>query len=421
MSLLVYNLLLLVLAPVWVPWMLVRTRARKEPPRWGERLGWVRIPPPKDRRVWLHAVSVGEVVAAAPILRELRKAAPGLEIALSVTTSSGHRTAREQLDGLFDHLFYFPIDLLPCQWIAMRRVRPSVVAVMETELWMNFLWTARRFGAKTLLLNGRISDRNLRRSRPLRRFYAALLRLVDRPLMQSEPDAARIELLGARNPETFGNTKFDLALESPAPWRETLGIPEDASVIVVGSTRGEEEEAFVLSALEALDRDRLWILHAPRHLERVPELLAQVEARFDSTGRLSQHDRARYLLIDTYGQLGEIYGAADVAVVGGGFANLGGQNLIQPLALGVPVLHGPHMQNFRSAAESALAVGASRVCETPESLESNLRELLARPELRAKMGTAGRELVRQSAGAAGRYAEAVLAAAESKASLHIAT
>ena len=193
-----YNILLTLFSPVWVIWMWLRTRARKEQPNWAERTGNYDLKPDKSKaRAWIHAVSVGEVIAVMPILAELRAKAPDCEIVLSVTTSSGHQTAREKAQGLYDLLVYFPIDVARFQLAAMQRVQPRVVAIMETELWFNFLWAAKVFDAATLLVNGRISDRSFRRSIRARFFYRALLSRMDRCLMQTQEDADRISALGA--------------------------------------------------------------------------------------------------------------------------------------------------------------------------------------------------------------------------------
>jgi 3-deoxy-D-manno-octulosonic-acid transferase len=413
---LLYNLLLTLLSPLWVPWMLYRAWRRNEKPNWKERQGDYPLRSTKEsKRVWFHAVSVGEVVAATPILRELRSLLPDHEIVLSVTTSSGHRTAREHAVDLYDHLVYFPIDVARFQLAAMQRVRPKVVAVMETELWMNFLWAAKTFDAKTVLVNGRISDRSFPRSMKLRRFYQALLVQVDRCLMQSPTDAERIQALGAQEAEVLGNCKFDQAVQGleadPAKWRRDLGIPEGKAVVVVGSTRGEDEQRLVVEALKRVGPDRAWVVHAPRHLETVDSLAREVEAAFGQVARRSQNEQGPYLILDTYGELSEVYAIADVVVIGGGFANLGGQNLLQPLAHGKPVLHGPHMQNFRDVTAMAQAAGASIVCDSSESLAKALLELLDHPEQRQSMGAAARELVRANVGASRRYAQAIAEAA----------
>lgn len=407
-----YNILITLFSPIWVPWMWLRTRARKEKPNWAERYGNYPITPRKDRkRIWFHAVSVGEVIAAMPILQELRTLVKDHEIVLTVTTSSGHQTAREKAEGLYDHLVYFPIDIARFQLAAMQRVQPSVVAVMETELWMNFLWAAKVFDARTLLINGRISDRSFPRSKKVKFFYKALLSQMDRCLMQTEKDAIRIKELGAPVTEVLGNCKFDQALAgadaNPAEWREKLGLAADLSTVVIGSTRGEMEERFVLDALEILGLEGIQVVHAPRHVERAPELASQARSRFGSAGLRSQNATSRYLLLDTFGELDKVYSVADLVVIGGGFDTLGGQNLVQPLAHGKPVLHGPNMQNFREIAGASVDAGASIVCSTPQELADRIRELLADPAKRAAMGAAATRLVRSNAGASKRYAQAI--------------
>lgn len=414
---LLYNFLLTILSPIWVPWMLVRSARRAEKPNWAERQGDFPIKADKDsRRIWIHAVSVGEVVASIPILRELRGLLPGHEIVLSVTTSSGHQTARQQAAEWIDHLVYFPIDVPRFQLAAMSRVRPKVVAVMETELWLNFLWAAKEFDVATLLINGRISDRSFPRAKRFGWFYRNLLGYVDQCLMQTQQDVERILLLGAQSARKLGNAKFDQALDAvggdASRWRTELGLPPDRPVVVVGSTRGEEEEAFVLEAIQKLGNSRVSVVHAPRHLERVPELAEAVQARFGRVGLRSKGEGGSYVLLDTYGELAQVYAVADIVVVGGGFANHGGQNLLQPLALGKPVLHGPHMQNFAEVAAAAREVGATRVCDTPGELANALRELIEAPACRLKMGRAAGAFIADNAGASRRYAEAIAAAAE---------
>src|SRR5688572_4301414 len=241
---LLYNFILTIFSPFWVPWMIWRANKRKEKPNWSERQGDFDIKPDKDaKRVWFHALSVGEVIAALPILKLIREKLKDHEIVLSVTTSSGHQTAREQAAEYFDHLVYFPIDVPRFQAAAMSRVRPSVVAIMETELWYNFLWAAKAFGAKTLLINGRISDRSFPRAKFFKFFFKSMLKNLDRCLMQSERDRSRIADLGCKQAEVFGNSKFDQAIEGldadPSEWRHKLGLEEGKPVLVVGSTRSE--------------------------------------------------------------------------------------------------------------------------------------------------------------------------------------
>jgi len=409
---LLYNLLLTLFSPFWVPWMLLKSRRRKELPNWAERQGRFDIPARGDKhRIWVHTVSVGEFVAATPILKEIRKTLPNHEILVSVTTSSGHQTARESEPGLYDHLVYFPIDVARFQLAAMQQVRPDVVAIMETELWMNFVWAAKTFGARTMLINGRISDKHFPTSYKLRAFYRTLLKDVDLCLMQSEVDVERIKALGAREARVVGNCKFDQAVQGlktdQHDWAKELSLDSAKFTIVVGSTRGEEEERFVLKALGSVGFDRLNVIHAPRHLERVEALSGLVESETGAVALRSRHEVGPYMILDTYGELSSVYAAADLVIVGGGFENLGGQNIIQPLAHGKPVLHGPHMQNFRDVAAMADGAGAAKVCATPEELTAAIQLLIDDSAARQRMGNLARQLVQRNLGASQRYAKVI--------------
>lgn len=400
---LLYNLLLTLTSPVWAPYTFLKSRKRKEQPNWKERMGsgyLAAIPAKGERpRIWVHAVSVGEVIAAKPILEEIRKQLPQHEIVLSVTTSSGHQTARQQPEGLYDFLVYFPLDVPRFQMVAMQRVRPDAVLVMETELWMNFLWAAKVFGALTFLVNGRISDRSYPRSVKLKAFYKSLLSYVDRCLMQSQTDVDRILSLGAKSAEVLGNVKFDQALEETKATLNNIRQPNGKATLVIGSTRGVEEEQFVLGALELVGFDRLNVIHAPRHLETAPGLAEAVKAKTGAVALRSKDESGPYLILDTYGELAKTYALADFTIIGGGFSNLGGQNLLQPLAHGKPVLHGPHMQNFRDVATMADRSGAALTCSTPQELAEAIRSLLDNPDQVQKMGKAASQLIKSNLGA----------------------
>lgn len=413
---LLYNILLTLSAPFWVPWMLIRSAKREEKPNWKERSGDFNIDLRKEaRRIWVHAVSVGEVMAAVPLLKELRQELPEHEIVLTTTTSSGQQTAKKAAEGLYDHLFYFPIDVVRFQLAALLRVKPEVVVVMETELWFNFLWAARELDIRTMLVNGRISESSFNQGRRVRFFYKSMLKRLDRALMQTELDAERLRALGHPLPEVYGNTKFDEAAQQSQAVRdevrEEYGIPPEAQVVVVGSTRGEEEPKLVVQALAGLTQHDLYVIHAPRHLETVPSLCETVRQKIAEPALQSKEQQGRYLILDTYGELARAYAAADVAIIGGGFENFGGQNLIQPLAAGVPVLHGPHMRNFRSATEMATQAGASKACADAEELRRELDLLLSDPDERARRGAIARQLVEQNLGASHKYAQQIAAEA----------
>ncbi len=419
-----YNLVLTLLSPIWVPWMMLRARKRQEAPNWRERSGnYQDIVTRRDKtkqRVWVHAVSVGEVIAAKPFLQQLRLLAPDCEIVLSVTTSSGHQTAREMEMPLYDSLVYFPIDVFKFTLRAMQWVRPDVMVIMETELWYNFLYSADVFRVPCIIVNGRISDKAYKTDLKVGFFFRALFKFVKGCLVQTTTDKERFESLGATGVEVFGNTKFDEASSvvsvEPSVWREKLGVPAGKSVVVVGSTRSEMEEALVIDAFLALP-DVVFV-HAPRHIEsagRIVELFQKKASSAGKTiGRRSKGESGDYIVLDTFGELGSVYSVADVVVIGGGFDNLGGQNLIQPLALSKPVIHGPNMFNFRDVAAASVRAGASVICEDAEGVAKEIRGLLGDPTRRESMASAAIKLIADNVGASKRYAEAVIAAIPKK-------
>jgi len=412
----IYNILITLLSPIWVPWMLLRAKRRAEPVDWKQRTGNYAISMDRERpHVWIHAVSVGEVMACLPILTELRNQWPEAEIVLSVTTSSGHKTAQDKTSELISHLVYFPIDVPRFVMQAMVKVRPDVVAIMETELWMNFLWSAKSFDATTMLINGRISDRSFRRSEKIKFFYRSLLQLLDDCLMQTDRDRERIVALGAANAQVVGNCKFDqaaaAAAKDPSDLRQELALDPGTPLVVIGSSRGEEEEKLIASALETVTT-KVQVIHAPRHLERVPEIIEQRQGAGKPYALRSKGESGPYIILDTYGELDTVYALADVVVIGGGFANLGGQNLIQPLAHGKPVLHGPHMQNFRDVADAALDAGASTMCGDAATLARAIDDLLQDGARRQQMSESARQLVASNVGASARYATAIRQAGE---------
>ncbi len=423
----IYNILLALFSPIWVPYLYFHSKKRKPAPLWKERMGNYGLSPNKnERRIWIHAVSVGEVLAAKSILEEIRTLMPDHKIVLSATTSSGYDTAqgenKKKLDaskpGLYDYLVYFPIDLPRFTLAAIQQIQPEAIGLMESELWWNFLWAAKVFDSQVLILNGRVSDRSYPRIQKLKPFYRGMLGLVDRCLMQSDLDASRIQSVGARKVEVLGNCKFDEPVvqqkHSKSDWRHKFGLRKDLQTLVIGSTRGEAEELFIGEFLQLLPSDiqsRLQIVHAPRHIERASKVMEIAALNGWSPRSRSSDESSQYLVLDTYGELSSVYGAADLAIVGGGFDNLGGQNLIQPLAHGVPVLHGPNMQNFRGVASLAHKAGCALVCKTPAELSQEVCKLLDDQELLTKMGRAALELVAANQGASKRYAQALSDAA----------
>ncbi|HLO98863.1 MAG TPA: hypothetical protein VK171_09745, partial [Fimbriimonas sp.] len=235
----------------------------------------------------------------------------------------------------------------------------------------------------------------------------------DSVMCQTEQDKTRFEALGAKNVTTMGNTKFDEATQVAASidWFEELKIDREQPVVVVGSTRSELEEQWVAEAF--VGNPGTTFIHAPRHPETADRINAGATALPGvNVGRRSLGTGGNYVILDTFGELSKVYQIADVAIIGGGFDNLGGQNLIQPLAAGKPVLHGVNMQNFRDVAATSVSRGASIACATSGELTSTLASLLADPAKRKTMGEEARKLCAENVGASERYAKVVIGATQ---------
>jgi len=350
---------------------------------------------------------VGEVMAAKPILKELRALLPDVRIVVTCTTTTGYGVARSLLGTEADYLFYFPLDLPSACKRAMASVSPSVVVIMETELWLNFVWAAKKFLAKVCIANGRMSENSFRKASRISFYYRSVFSYIDACFVQTERDGKRFRELGGKNIRVLGNSKYDEAsrIESKRDWRSELRLTPSEKWVVVGSVRGEYEENFVLTALRGIEAR---ILFAPRHIERAEEILNKARKMGFRTGRRSLgENEAQFLVLDTFGELASTYWQADIAIIGGGFDRLGGQNIIQPMAAGCPVICGPNMDNFQEAFEAGAEGGALKVARTPSELHDLVKALLADDPLRNHMGSQGMAIVEKNRNAAKRYALAI--------------
>jgi 3-deoxy-D-manno-octulosonic-acid transferase len=383
----------------------------------GERFGSVARWTGKAAPVWLHAVSVGEAMAAAPLARELTVRHPQIPLLVSTVTETGRGVAEQRLPAA--RFVFFPLDF---GWVvgrALDRLRPRVVLLTETELWPNFLVACARRGIPVVVINGRISPRSFPRYRLVRPWFGRVLSDIRLFCMQTAKDAERILLLGAPadRVRVVGNLKYDLPTLGVAPdvagVRTGLGLPSDRRVIVGGSThRGEEE--ILLQAFLTLRSSRhdLCLLLAPRHPERLEEVERLVRRVGLSWVRRSQLpavslEGVPVILLDTMGELARLYAAASVVFIGGSLIPHGGQNLLEPAAVGRPVLHGPHMGNFAEMRDLFLHAGAAMQVEDAGSLQEKLAALLDDPVLADQMGKAGREIVETHRGATRRTADLV--------------
>lgn len=405
-----YRLALLLAAPL-IPLRLL-WRGRRERgyfEHWDERLGAARVP---AGAIWIHAVSVGEMRAAQPLIEALRTAHPAKSILLTCMTPTGRATA-ETLYGSFARVVYLPYDYAFLVRRFLRRTRPAVGILMETELWPNLIRVAAREQVPLALVNARLSARSARGYARLPALTRASLARVAIVAAQSEADAARLQQLGARNVNVAGNLKFDITpppaqLERGLAWRKSWGT---RPVWLAASTREGEEALLLRAFVDAAPREVLLVL-VPRHPQRFDEVAGLVEAAGLSCVRRSTETLpdggTRVLLGDSLGELFAYYAACDVAFVGGSLLPLGGQNLIEAASVGRPVLVGPHTFNFEGATQQAIEAGAAlRVRDAGECVGEAMR-LLSDASARAHMGEAGLTFAARHRGATAKTAAWVL-------------
>ena len=313
----------------------------------------------KSPRVWLHAVSVGETMAARPLARALKTELPGVQIALSSTTDTGHEVAlAAQKAGEIELAFYFPLDLPFVVTRVLNALNPDAMGFVETELWPNLLHLARRRGVPTFQLNGRVSDHLLASAPKLGPLWKWMSGNVTQFLMRGEEDAARLQSLGvdAAKIVVTGDVKLEApavsSAELRAKWRDELGLGENDRVLICGSTHGDlqnfkGEEEFFLSIAAPTNHRRLAL--APRHPERFGEVAALIETKGFQVVRRSSGEkwkRGAVFLLDSVGELADFYAAGDWAFVGGSLVPRGGHNLLEPVLRGCPVCFGPWVGNF---------------------------------------------------------------------------
>jgi 3-deoxy-D-manno-octulosonic-acid transferase len=370
--------------------------------------------------VWVHAVSVGEAMAVKPLLKALKESFPEIRIIMSNVTETG-RSIAERIPEV-DHCLYFPLDYRFAVKRALQQTVPDLVVVVETEIWPNFLRIARELGIPTVLTNGRISDRSFGRYLALKWFFRPVLGNISAFCMQSAEDSRRIIAIGAdpARVHVTRNLKYDIQSTAPTfqlkrELREGCKIPEGIVVITAGSTHLGEEE-IVIGAYRRLlaDGRECMLVLVPRHPERAAQVAEVVEnAEFKMTLR-SRLDRrngqftpGEVLLVDTVGELLRFYAMSDMAFVGGSLAPTGGHNILEPASLGVPVLFGPHMQNFRESAALILSCGGGFLVKDGEDLTAVLQLLMDNQDKRQDAGRNGMRLLEENSGATGMHMEVI--------------
>ncbi|MCA1650898.1 MAG: 3-deoxy-D-manno-octulosonic acid transferase [Acidobacteria bacterium] len=416
----VYSILIVAFFVLVSPYLLYQAlRYRKYIVSLPQRLGYLPVSfnLDADESIWIHAVSVGEVLTARALLGELRQRYPRLRIFLSTTTMTGRQIARNNLQYV-DEVFYFPFDLGFIVQRTLALVRPRLFIMMETEIWPNLLRACRRAGVRTAVVNGRISGRSYPRYRLARPFFRRVLRDVDRFCMQSEESARRIIDIGAERERVTvtGSLKFD-SLEIPGAPSADRGqnrvlrffrLTPDRSVLIAASTLKGEEEPI----LDAFQRIRTTVTNALLIIApRKPERFDDVERLARRAGwnvarrselRVDAEPRNDVIILDTIGELAQLYQVATAVFVGGSLVDAGGHNILEPAVFGKPIVFGPHMENFAEIAWTFIDNGAALQVRSARELETALLDLLGDPVRRASLGAAARALVEANRGARGK-------------------
>lgn len=411
---LVYNGLLLIALPFIVGILLAKRRCRRGLP---QRLGLFGLSRPSDRPdrpdrpvIWVHAVSLGEVVAVAPLVKALQLAHPDYRYVVTTVTETGREAVEQRLAGVAEHR-YAPLDFPWAVSGMVDHLRPVLYVFVETELWPNLLWTLKERGIPAILVNGRLSSRSFQRQHVpgLRSFYRSVLDSLALCLMQSKRDAERIVALGADSERVHvtGNIKFDQPLpasQADPGFRRALGLADHESLFLAGSTHPGEEEQLVAAYRGLLDRHpSLVLMLAPRHIERAD----QVEAMVKGTGLAAQRRSRlsgvmagpRVIILDTRGELARAYREAAVAYVGGTLIPVGGHNLLEPAVWGVPVLFGPYTDHCAEIAALLLQAGGASRVDGSQAIIRHVDQWLSDQQTRESVGQAACRVVLDNRGA----------------------
>ena len=422
---LLYSVVTLLAAVALSPYFLYQAlRNKKYVGSVGQRLGYLPVSfnLDGDESIWIHGVSVGEVMSARPLIGELRRRYPRLRIFLSTTTLTGQQIAKTSVADV-DGVFYFPFDWTLSIRRTLKLVAPKLFIMVETEIWPNLLRECRRRGIRTLVVNGRVSSRSFKRYRLVRPFFRRVLGDIDRFCVQGEETSRRLVALGAdpARVTVTGSLKFDSLDPAFRPGRgrervlRFFRVSPGRQVFVAGSTtRGEEEiviRAFNRFRTTTQGANALLVL-AARHPERFAEVERLCRQEGLSTVRRTElpidaEPRADAVVLDTIGELAQLYQVATAVFVGGSLVPAGGHNILEPAIHGKPIVVGPYTHNFKEITETFLASGAAIQVHSQRELEDVVVSLMGDPVRRARLGAAARALVDANRGATGKTLDVI--------------
>ncbi|HEY2930463.1 MAG TPA: 3-deoxy-D-manno-octulosonic acid transferase [Acidobacteriota bacterium] len=417
---LLYNVVLWTFFLFYSPVFFFRMfRQRKRVGALRQRFGVVpRLAHPSRPRIWLHAVSVGEIMVLQPLIQKLKE--ENLSVVISTTTATGNHLARRLYSDLAEAVIFFPFDFNFAVRGSLNAIKPDLFALVETEIWPNFLWNCARRGISAFLINGRISDRSYPRYQMIQRLLAPSLKHIERFCMQSAKDAQRMIELGAdpARVRITGNLKYDIEPRQRQQQlnlliREVLGVGPKVPLLVAGST-APGEEAMLLESVRQIRKSNidLKVVIAPRNPERFQDVAGLLTAhgmRFTRRSFFSEYDLAHPLksevrydafLLDSIGELTGVYEAATIVFVGKSLVPGGGHNIVEPAFFGKPILFGPYMENFQEIADTFLQQNAAIQVMNPADLTQQMHHLLRNRDVRISMGERASRIISDNRGAA---------------------
>ena len=419
----IYDLIFLAAAIIYLPAYLFRKKFHRG---FLLRLGFLPASLALDKPIWVHAVSVGEVMEVRHLIDELRKAYPDKKLVISTVTATGNKIARD-IAGEGNLVTYLPLDLSFIVRSVINRIKPSLFVIAETELWPNLIYYLYRKNIPVVTVNGRVSDASFRGYSSIKILLKPILNKINLFCVQTERDAERLRHLGVYGDKIHitGNMKFDIRgyphkIQEAADYRLRLALASQDKLFVAGSTHIGEEE-IILNVYRGLSREfpHLRLLIAPRHPERAAPVFNLIKKFGFETERISllnertreQESKRTVYLLDTVGELASFYSIADIVFVGGSLVKKGGHNILEPASFAKPVLFGPHMFNFSDIADLFLSNKAAIEVHDQADLKMNIAELLRNPSKAIERGKRGQQLILQNQGATTRNLEYIKAVA----------
>lgn len=418
---LIYNLLLFLILLIYSPILIYKQITNQNKKNIKELFGFysknLKFLTENEKVIWIHAVSVGETVAASPIVKELKKELPDYKIIFSTTTYTGQNMAHQIIKDA-DSIIYFPFDFPFAVKKALKTINPELIMIIETELWPNFIRIAKNKDHKIIYANGRISDSSFKKYKYLGSIMPKMLNQIDVLAMQSEEDKNKIIELGANPEKTFnlGNTKFDqnysdISQKERNAYRKKFKITQNNLVFVAGSTH-DDEEKHLIQIYKDLKKEfpSLYFILAPRDIERadeIEEIFKKNKIQFMKKSELKNQspEKIDILILNTIGELAQIYSLADLVFVGGSMIGKGGHNILEPAAQGKLVFFGQDMSNFKDSRDLLLENKTGIQVKNYEQLKEKMAYYLNNQKQLFKIGQKSKKIIAKNQGASKRIVE----------------